>query len=154
MAATVDDIATALSFAIRDGIRFRYEQDALLRVARDLGPGYEATVRASWKAARCYDCCQIVIPTTCVSASGLCFTCTGGGVAAVREVWGRKIRLQRKAMQMSQRQLAEAVGVDQSAVSFWENGTRAPSLDHQVAVARALRCHPQVLFAFEIDQVA
>lgn len=72
----------------------------------------------------------------------------------VRQQWGRQIKLQRTAQGMSQVKLAALVGVDQSAVSFWEKGLRAPSLDHQIAIGRALRVHPQVLFAIILDGAA
>lgn len=58
------------------------------------------------------------------------------------------MRLQRKLVGMSQEALADAVGVKQSAVSRWESGETAPSVENQLAIARALRIDARVLFAY------
>jgi transcriptional regulator with XRE-family HTH domain len=66
----------------------------------------------------------------------------------VRLKWGTAIREQRTFKKMTQVQLAAAVGVDQTAVSAWERGAKAPSLDNQVAIARALGVNARVLFTY------
>lgn len=70
------------------------------------------------------------------------------GVSAVKREWGRAIREQRKLMGYSQQWLATKVGVDQSAVSYWEQGLRAPTIEKQLLIAQALRVSPRVLFQF------
>lgn len=66
----------------------------------------------------------------------------------VRQKWGQAIRLQRRARKMTQVQLAEAVGVDQTTVSSWEKGRKAPGVDRQLVIARVLGVDARVLFAF------
>lgn len=41
-----------------------------------------------------------------------------------------RIKTWRSARGLTQRQLAERVGVTVAAVSYWESGTNPPSLDH------------------------
>jgi transcriptional regulator with XRE-family HTH domain len=48
---------------------------------------------------------------------------------------GSRIAAWRKARGWSQRQLAEAVGVTVSAVSYWESGTTKPSRHLEKVVA-------------------
>jgi transcriptional regulator with XRE-family HTH domain len=67
---------------------------------------------------------------------------------SVKETWGRNVREQRIALGMSQQRLADKVGVDQSLVSYWEHGHKAPSVERQLAIARALGVAPRVLFQF------
>lgn len=66
----------------------------------------------------------------------------------MKRKWGANMRLQRKLVGMSQEALADAVGVKQSAVSRWESGETAPSVENQLAIARALRIDARVLFAY------
>ena len=72
----------------------------------------------------------------------------GDPVGDVKRFWGAAIRRQRKVVGLTQAQLAKAVQVDQSSVSFWEKGQKAPSVEHQLAIAKALRVDPHVLFQF------
>lgn len=53
---------------------------------------------------------------------------------------GREIRKQRRAQDMTQEQLAEAVGVCVSFIGHIERGTRVMSLDTFVRICRALGC--------------
>lgn len=69
-------------------------------------------------------------------------------MSAVKQQWGRSIKEQRIALGKSQVWLAEQVGVDQSSVSFWEHGLRAPSVEKQLLISKALHVHPHVLFQF------
>lgn len=62
--------------------------------------------------------------------------------------WGQSIRLQRQVCKMTQVQLAQALGVDQTAVSAWERGTKAPTIENQLAIARALKIDARILFAY------
>lgn len=71
----------------------------------------------------------------------------------VKRLWGQAIRRQRRFIEMTQAELAKAVGVDQSAVSGWESGRIAPTVDRQLAIAIALRIDARVLFAYP-QQVA
>lgn len=66
----------------------------------------------------------------------------------MRLKWGTAIRQQRIYKGMTQVKLAAALGVDQTAVSAWERGAKAPTVDNQLAIARALACDARVLFAF------
>lgn len=66
----------------------------------------------------------------------------------MRRAWGLNIQRQRKVAGMSQEGLAAALGVDQSAVSRWENGVTAPTIENQLAIARVLRSDARILFAY------
>lgn len=50
---------------------------------------------------------------------------------------------------MSQESLADAVGVDKTAVSHWENGVARPDLSRLPAVAKALGVSVDVLITGE-----
>lgn len=52
----------------------------------------------------------------------------------------------RKALNMSQTQLAKAVGVVPSAVNQWESGAKTPTTDKLPALAAALKCRIDDLF--------
>lgn len=66
----------------------------------------------------------------------------------VKRKWGDNIRRQRKVAGMSQEELAAALGVKQSAVSRWEAGENAPTIENQLAIARVLRSDARILFAY------
>lgn len=70
------------------------------------------------------------------------------GPDQVAREWGANIRAQRRLHGLTQAALGDAVGVSQRAVSNWERGTAAPSLRHQMLIARELRCSPRALFTF------
>lgn len=61
--------------------------------------------------------------------------------------WGASIRRRRKQKGMSQTELASLLGLTQAAVTQWERGVTAPSVDNQLAIAKALDTDPQTLFA-------
>lgn len=69
-------------------------------------------------------------------------------ITPLKRKWGEAIRRQREHLGLTQKQLAERVGVDQSAVSFWENGTKAPTVERQLAIANALGIDARILFDF------
>lgn len=64
--------------------------------------------------------------------------------ALVVEV-GARIRAARTARDLSQRELAERLGVTQTAVSNWESGKRAVTVDSLIDLARVLRVDAAVL---------
>lgn len=61
------------------------------------------------------------------------------------------IKAHRLAVNKSQRQLGEEIGVEQNTVSQWESGTRKPPSDKLPALARALDCTIDELFADEAN---
>ena len=54
---------------------------------------------------------------------------------------GTNIREKRRALDMTQKELAEKVNVDQSMICQIERGTKAPSLPLSIEIAEALKCH-------------
>jgi transcriptional regulator with XRE-family HTH domain len=71
----------------------------------------------------------------------------------IRVRWGQRIR-EARGDALTQRQLADAVGVSAAAICYWENGVTAPKPDFQVAIATALgRTHAE-LFALDDEAVA
>ncbi len=66
----------------------------------------------------------------------------------MKKKWGTAMRQQRKFLRMSQEELALALSVKQSTVSRWESGDAAPTLENQIAIARALHIDARVLFSF------
>jgi transcriptional regulator with XRE-family HTH domain len=59
-------------------------------------------------------------------------------VSVRAEFYGRRVRDEAERQKMTARDLAERVGVTESAVSRWFAGTREIGDDHRIAVARAL----------------
>ena len=55
------------------------------------------------------------------------------------------MRFLRKQMEMTQRELAERIGVRQPNVSYWETNKEAVPLGRRVALARILGCAPDAL---------
>lgn len=66
---------------------------------------------------------------------------------------GRLIRRLRTEKSMTQRQLAEAVGVSDKAVSKWENGRGAPDITLVSALAKTLGVAAETLLTGEIEAV-
>lgn len=66
----------------------------------------------------------------------------------MKRKWGQAMQRQRLFIKMSQEELAATVGVKQSTVSRWESGDAAPTIENQLAIARALHIDARVLFAF------
>lgn len=64
----------------------------------------------------------------------------------IYRVWGRNLREQRQVRQLTQQDLADVIGVRQSAVSRWERGRAGPSDYHKIKIAKALHVPPRVLF--------
>ena len=63
-----------------------------------------------------------------------------------------RIRLLRKALNKSQTELAQEVGVTQSMVAMWERGASLPSAAKLPDIARALNCTIDELFARDDGQ--
>ena len=55
---------------------------------------------------------------------------------------GLRIRVRRTELELSQWDLANALGLSQGQISHIENGARSVSLETLEAVARALQCEP------------
>lgn len=72
-------------------------------------------------------------------------------MSTTRTKWGEAIRRQRKVVGLTQAQLAEKVGVHQTAVSAWEVGKASPDPDLHRAIAEALRADPSTLFSYGPD---
>ncbi len=49
--------------------------------------------------------------------------------------------LRTKVLKLSQAELAKIVGLDQSRIARWENGTLAPSLPHLAVIRRYAKKH-------------
>ncbi len=56
------------------------------------------------------------------------------------------IKEKRKEKKLSQSELAQMVGVNQTAVSQWERGATMPSLDKAALIANALGCTIDALY--------
>ncbi|MFR4978303.1 MAG: helix-turn-helix domain-containing protein [Butyricicoccus sp.] len=50
------------------------------------------------------------------------------------------IKVKRKEKNLSQSELAQMIGVNQTAVSQWERGATMPTLDKAAMIANALGC--------------
>jgi transcriptional regulator with XRE-family HTH domain len=66
--------------------------------------------------------------------------------------WGRMIRERRTVLGLSQRQLADTLGVTQAAVTGWETGKSLPSRRNVSRLARTLGL-PAAAFVY-VDDVA
>lgn len=62
-------------------------------------------------------------------------------VAASKE-WHKRAKSRLQALQLTQDELANAVGKTQSGVNHWLAGRREPGLDDLERLARALKCTP------------
>ena len=58
----------------------------------------------------------------------------------------QSIRVARTERALTQGELAARLGVSQSTISFWENGTEAPTVEHLIILALEL---PQIVESFE-----
>lgn len=56
----------------------------------------------------------------------------------ITAAWGARIKAAREDRELTQTQLAELLGVEQTTVSRWEAGLTAPGPDRQVAIATLL----------------
>lgn len=63
-----------------------------------------------------------------------------------RRIWGLNIKVARARKGLSQRGLAEVLGVTQAAVGRWETGVSTPTDEHKLRLAEALDEDVRVLF--------
>jgi len=61
---------------------------------------------------------------------------------------GKRIREAREYKALLQRELAEILYVNQTAISRWERGVDEPSAEMIVKIAKALDCDPNYLLGF------
>lgn len=64
------------------------------------------------------------------------------------QAWGELIRTQRENMKMTQRQLADAVGVTTTTISRIERGIELPRFTLMIKLAKALRQELAALFPY------
>lgn len=67
----------------------------------------------------------------------------------IKKMLGGKIRLIRKARNMTQEQLAECVDIGTPNISYIENGKFAPSIETLQKIAAALDVLPYELYKFD-----
>ncbi len=72
----------------------------------------------------------------------------GNSVAVATRVRSA-VKVVRQRLQMRQRELAEAIGVSRQTLSSIESGETVPSTQIALALARALRCRVEDIFALE-----
>lgn len=68
--------------------------------------------------------------------------------------WAENLAERRKALGMTQADLAAAVGVTRGAVAQWEGRFRAPNDEHKLALAVALRTTVRALFPLIVPEKA
>jgi len=68
------------------------------------------------------------------------------------KLFGRRIKVLRKAQGFNQAKLAEKVGIETKYLSNIETGRRSPSFEKAAALAKALDVPMQALFSFEGDE--
>lgn len=73
---------------------------------------------------------------------------------ALRKEWGNNIRQGRKLLGLTQHELAAKLGVYQSALSRWEDGSVRPTDEHKVAIANALGQEVWALFPLHRGSLA
>jgi len=60
--------------------------------------------------------------------------------------WGQAIRYHRERAGWTQDELAAKLGVTHAAVSYWENGVRAPRDEYKLALAEVFGVPASALF--------
>jgi len=68
------------------------------------------------------------------------------------EALGRRVRVQRKLLDMTQEELAAAINVSTSFIGHIEHGTRKLSVDTLVSLADALKISCDMLLQDSLDQ--
>ena len=64
---------------------------------------------------------------------------------------GNRIRQYREAKNLTQKQLAELIGVTNSRVSNWEQGVNRPDIELLVSICRALSVSPSILLDIRLS---
>ena len=72
-------------------------------------------------------------------------------VKMLYEDFGRRVRQQRIALQMTQEKLSERAGISLSFLGHIERGTRKASLDTVVKLCNALQVSPSILLQDSLD---
>lgn len=67
------------------------------------------------------------------------------------KLFGRRLKILRKAKKLNQAELAERIGIETKYLSSLETGRRSPSFEKTVALAKALDVPMSSLFSFEQD---
>lgn len=67
------------------------------------------------------------------------------------EDFGRRVRQQRNALQITQKKLSERAGISLSFLGHIERGTRKASLDTVVKLCNALKVSPSILLQDSLD---
>ena len=67
------------------------------------------------------------------------------------EDFGRRVRQQRIALQMTQEELSERAGISLSFLGHIERGTRKASLDTVIRLCNALKVSPSILLQDSLD---
>ncbi len=68
------------------------------------------------------------------------------------KLFGRRLKVLRKAKRLNQAELAERIGIETKYLSNLETGRRSPSFDKTVALAKALDVPMSSLFSFDQDE--
>ena len=63
--------------------------------------------------------------------------------------FGERLQTLRKSKGLSQKQVADAVGISASVISNYESSERTPSLENLIALAGVYRCSPDYLLGLE-----
>jgi DNA-binding XRE family transcriptional regulator len=110
----------------------------------------------------CPECAGRGAITLPVMGDTMCPLCLGAGTYdpanvehvanALRRTWGSNVRRARLAMGLEQAELAERVGISQSAVSMVEAGTNGFRDTTKLRLAQALGVPPRVLFPWRIGK--
>jgi transcriptional regulator with XRE-family HTH domain len=75
-----------------------------------------------------------------------------GGSMNHAKLFGRRLKVLRKANKLNQDDLAEKVGIETKYLSNIETGRRSPSFEKTVALAKALEVPMSALFSFDYDE--
>lgn len=62
-----------------------------------------------------------------------------------------KLKNQRQLLKLSQKEVANAIGVSPAVVSNYENGDRSPSIETLIALARLYKCSTDYLLGINSE---
>jgi transcriptional regulator with XRE-family HTH domain len=68
------------------------------------------------------------------------------------KLFGRRLKVLRKAKKLNQAELAEKIGIETKYLSNLETGRRSPSFEKTAALAKALDVPMSSLFSFDHDE--